>query len=182
MLLTCLILNFFSSIFLSSYELTIKHFVKRYTTKLSHHIGVFHLKKCINRRLDNTMRIGRTFALRKHILYTHTLQNSTHSTTCDDTRTRSGWLQEDLCSTIFTNLLVRYGPFQHGYTDKILLCIIYTFLHSRLNLLCLPKSVTYNSILVSNHNDGCKSERTTAFGNFGHSIDCDKTIFEFYIA
>ncbi len=77
---------------------------------------------------------------------------------------------------------MRNRTFQHRHFDEVLLCIINAFLNGSLNFLGLSKTIANNSILVSNNDNGCKSECSTTFGNLRYTIDCNKTIFKFDFA
>ena len=162
--------------------LTVKHFVERNTTELGNHIRILHLEECIDSSLHHTMGIRRALAFCKHVLHSNTLKYCTHSTTSDNTRTRGCRFQENFCTTVFATLLVGNSALQNGDADKVLLGIINTFLHCSLNLLSFAKTVSYNTVFISNNDNGSKGESSTTFGDLGDAIDCNKTIFKFDLA
>ena len=71
---------------------------------------------------------------------------------------------------------------QHGDADEVFLGIVDALLDGGLNLLGFTKAVTYNTVFISNNDDGSKGESSTTFGNLGDAIDSDETVFELYLA
>ena len=149
---------------------------------MSDHIRILHLEKGIDRGLHDTVRIRGTFALGQHVLDTDALEDGTHSTTGDNTGTGSSRFQEDASTAILASLLVGDGTFEHGNLDEVFLGIVDTLLDGSLNFLGFAKSISHNAVFVSNNYDSRETESSTALGNLGYTINCDKTIFEFDLA
>ena len=128
------------------------------------------------------MGVRGALALGKHVLHAHALEDGAHSTAGDDTGTRSCRFQEDFGTAVLTALLVGDGTLQHGNTDEVLLGVVDTFLDGSLDLLGFTEAVTYNTVFISNNDNGSKGESSTTLGDLGDAIDSDKTIFEFDLA
>ena len=128
------------------------------------------------------MGVRGTFALCEDVLDADALENSTHSTTGDDTSTRSCGLEEDASTTVLASLLVGDSTLQDGNLDEVLLGIIDTLLDGSLDFLGLAKTVSNDTILISNNNDSREAESSTTLGNLGYATDCDKTIVKVDLA
>ena len=128
------------------------------------------------------MRIGRTEGFSKNVRYTGAFKNSTHAASGDHTSTMSRRLDQYLRSTFFSQLIMRNSTFHHRNLDQILLRIFYAFCNSFLYFLGLTKTMTYNTIFVTNNNQGRKAESTTAFSGFHNTINCNHFLFQFEIA
>ena len=77
---------------------------------------------------------------------------------------------------------MRNSTFKHRNLYKVFLGIINTLLDGSLNFLSFTKAISDDTILISNNNYSRETERSTALGNLGYTIDCNKTIFEFDLA
>jgi len=112
----------------------------------------------------------------------NTLQYSAHSATSLYTGTRRCWLNKYFSTAEFGNLLMRNCTIMNRYFYQILLSIFYTFSYSCSYLTGFAQTMSDNSVFISNHNNGRKTECTTTFGNFGYPLNANKPVFKFQIA
>ena len=65
---------------------------------------------------------------------------------------------------------MRNGLVDYRNLDEILLCILNTLLNSYGNLIGLAETVSYDTILISDNNDGCETEMASTLGNLGYPL------------
>ena len=128
------------------------------------------------------MGVRRTLALGKHVLDTHRLQHGTHGTAGDDTRTGSGRTNHHERTAETRLLLVGDRTVDHRDLDEVLLGILHALGDGRLYLRSLAQAVAYHAVLVTDDDDGRKTERATTLRNLGNTLDADEPVLEFEIA
>ena len=165
-----------------SYKLAVENFIHRDAAKLGYHIRILHLEKGVDSGLDDAVGVGRALALGEHVFDAYALKDSTHSTTSDNAGTRGSGFEEHASAAVLAGLLVGDSALEHGDLDEVFLGIVGAFLDSGLDFLCLAEAVAYNTIFVSNNDDGSEGESATTLGNLGGAVDSHEAIFEFGIA
>ena len=71
---------------------------------------------------------------------------------------------------------MRNCAFEHGNLYKILLGCLSTLCNSSGNLTSLTKSISNDTLAITNNNDGSERESTTTFCNLGYTVDCHQAI------
>ncbi len=66
--------------------------------------------------------------------------------------------------------------------DQVLLCIFNSFGDSFLYFFGLTQTMTNHTILIANNHQCRKTESTTTFGCFYHTVDGNNFIFQFQVA
>ncbi len=157
--------------------LSSEYFFHRNTTVLSYSSGVAHFAQSQYRSLNQVVRIGRSFGLGKHVLYTNTFKHGTHCTTGNNTSTLRSGQDEDICATELGSLAVRNRTLDNGNLDQILLGSFHALGDSSSNLASLSKTATDYAFTVTNYDNSCKSESTATFSYFNYTIDSNESIF-----
>ena len=128
------------------------------------------------------MGVRRALALGQHVLHAYRLQDGTHGTAGDDTRTGSGRTDHHERTVIAELLLVRNRTVNNRDLDEVFLGILHAFGDGGLHLRGLAQAVTYDAVLVAHDHDGREAERTTTLGHLRDTLDADETVLEFQIA
>ncbi len=161
--------------------LTLEHLLYADAAVLRYGISVTHLTKRGDGGLHQVVRVARTLRLSEHVSDTHRLEHRTHGTTGLYSRTRGGWLQKYLSSSITSLLLVRHRSVEDWHANEIFLCVLGTLGDGGLNFASLSKTATYYAIPVAHNDDGAKGKRTTSLGDLGNAVHRYHTLVEFEV-
>ena len=127
------------------------------------------------------MRVGRTLALGEDVLHTDRLEHGTHSTAGLHPGTGGSGFHEHLGATELRGLLVRDGLVDDRNLDEVLLRIFDTLLDGSGNFVRLTETITDDTILVTDHDDGRETEVTATLGHLGDPVDGYQSVLEFKV-
>ena len=75
-------------------------------------------------------------------------------------------------------LLVRNGGVDDRNLYQVLLCILGSLSDGCGNLICLSKTITYNTVSVTYHYDSGKAEVASTLGDLSYPLDGDESVLE----
>ena len=165
----------------SMFLLAFKNFAHGDTAQACNSVGVPHFGEGGNGSLYEVVRVGRALALCKHVLNTCTLEYGAHCTAGLNTGTGSSGFHEHLGSAERTFLLMRDGGVDDGNLYEVLLCILHALRDSGSDFVGFSKTIAYDTVLVTDDNDGGKAEVTATLGNLGYALDSYEPVLEFEV-
>jgi len=127
-------------------------------------------------RIERRRRIH--YRIRKHVLHAHGLKDGTHSTTGLDTGTGRCGLHKHAGTAELRLLLVRDGGVDDRNLHEILLRILHTLRNRGGDFVRLAKTIAYDTVLVTDDDDGSETEVTAALGHLGDALDRDQSVLE----
>ena len=148
---------------------------------LSHSACITHFTKSLDGSLYQVVGVRRTLRLSQNVGDTYTFEHGAHSTTGYHSRTFRGRKDEHFGTAETCSLFVRYSTLNDGHLDKVLLGSFNTLSNSGSNFASLTKTVTDNTLTITNYYDSSESESATTLSNLRYTIDSNESIFQFFI-
>ena len=164
------------------FGLAVEHFVEADSANLGHGVGVAHFGEGADGGFHHAVGVGGAFGLGEHVLHAHALEHGTHGTAGDNTGTGGCGFHEDVGTAVLAISGVRDRTLQDGHLDEVLLCILNAFGDGGRDLTGLPQTIAYDAVLVTDDDDHCEAEDSSALGNFSHSVGGDHALFEFEVS
>jgi len=131
---------------------------------------IAQLSQCCYCSFYKVVRVRGSLRFCQDIRHADTFKNCTHSTACNNSRTRGGRKDKYSGTAEFCGLLVRNRAFKYRYLYQILLSRLHAFGNSCRNLTCLTKAITDYALTVTDYNNSCESECSTTFCNLSYPI------------
>ena len=77
---------------------------------------------------------------------------------------------------------MRDRAFEHRNLHEVLLGILHALGDGRGHFAGLAQTVAHDAVLVTDHDDRRKTERTATLGHLRHALDADEPVLQFQIA
>ena len=148
---------------------------------LSHSACITHFTKSLDGSLYQVVGVRRTLRLSQNVGDTYTFEHGAHSTTGYYSSTFRSGEDKHLSTAEASSLFVRNSTFDDGHLHKVLLGSFNTLSNSGSNFASLTKTVTDNTLTITNYYDSSESESATTLSNLGYTIDSNESIFQFFI-
>src|SRR5699024_7409702 len=128
------------------------------------------------RGMHNVERIVTAERLGEHVVHTRALEDRTHRSTRDHTRTRARGTQQHHARSGLTLHTVRDTARNARHTEEVLLRFLDALRDRGGHLLGLAVANADLSVTVTDDDQGREAETPTALNNLGHAVDCYDTL------
>lgn len=152
---------------------------KFFDRKASQRSGLFpssQLTESGDRRFDQRHWIVGTERLGQDVVNSASFANGSHGLPGDNSGTRPGGNERDLCGTELSPNLMRNGAFDERDVDHVSSRLLRCLLHAGGNFVCFSISPTDATLAVSDDDHGRKAEAAAAFHNRGATLDLDDAV------
>ena len=144
----------------------------------SNRTRITHFTESKDGGLHKIVGVGRTLGLCEDVLDADAFKDGAHGTTGNDSGTFRGRENKHFGTAEMGSLSMGDRTLHNRNLYKVFLGSLHTLGDGGLNFSSLAKTVTDDTLTITDHNDGCESEGATTLGYLGHTIDSNESVLE----